>query len=243
MIAGFIITGTLSKKVVLRGLGPSLQDMNVAGFLADPVLELRRSDGTLLLGNDDWQDDSAQAAQIQAAGLAPARSQESAIVVTLVPGTYTAIVRGRNNTAGVGLVEVYDIGNSESQLANISTRGFVQSQENVMIGGFTLAGAGNSTRIAVRALGPSLSDFGLSSVLQDPTLELRDSNGSLLVSNDNWTDEAASAAELTANGLALPNPKESGIFSGHMPPGQFTVVVAGKNGGIGTALIEIYNLN
>lgn len=243
MIAGFIISGTTPKKVVLRGLGPSLQDMNVVGFLADPVLELRGSNGALILGNDNWQDDGAQAAQIQAAGLAPTRSQESAILFTLVPGTYTAIVRGRNNTTGVGLVEVYDIDNSESQLVNISTRSFVQLQDNVMIGGFTLGGAGNSARIVVRALGPSLSSFGLSSVLQDPTLELRDANGSLLVSNDNWTDDAASAAKLTAYGLALPNPKESGIFLDDIAPGQFTAVVAGKNGGIGIALSEIYNLN
>jgi CSLREA domain-containing protein len=243
MIAGFIISGTLPKKVVLRGLGPSLQNMNVVGFLADPVLELRGSNGALVLGNDNWQDDAAQAAQIQTTGLAPTLSQESAIVSTLVPGTYTAVVRGRNNTTGVGLVEVYDIDESGSQLANISTRGFVQLQENVMIGGFTLGGAGVSTRIAVRALGPSLSNFGLSNVLQDPTLELRDPNGILLASNDNWTDDAASAAELTANGLTLPNSKESGIFVAHIPPGQFTVIVAGKNESIGIALIEIYNLN
>jgi len=243
MIAGFIISGTVPKKVVLRGLGPSLQDINVAGFVADPVLELRGSNGALILGNDNWQDDSAQAAEIQAAGLAPTRSQESAIVLTLVPGTYTVIVQGRNDTTGVGLVEVYDIDNSNSQLANMSTRGFVQTGDNVIIGGFTLGGAGNSTRIAIRAVGPSLSNFGLSSVLQDPILELRDGNGSLLVSNDNWTDDAASAAELTAHGLALPNPNESGIFFDHISPGQFTAVVAGKNGGIGTALLEIYNLN
>jgi hypothetical protein len=111
-----------------------------------------------------------------------------------------------------------------------------------MIAGFTLGGAAKPTRIAVRALGPSLSRFGLSNVLQDPTLELHDANGGLMISNDNWTDDAASAAELTANGLALPDPKESGIFADAIPPGQFTAIVAGKNGGIGIALVEIYNL-
>jgi hypothetical protein len=241
MIAGFIISGNAQKKVVLRGLGPSLQDMNVAAFLADPVLELRGSNGALILGNDNWQDDSTQAAEIQATGLAPTRSQESAIVLTLAPGSYTAIVRGRNNAIGVGLVEVYDIDNSGSELANLSTRAFVQLQENVMIGGFTLGGAGPSTRIAVRGLGPSLTNFGLTSVLQDPTLEMHDANGTITISNDNWTDDAVMAAELSANGLALPDSHESGIFAS-LPPGQFTVVVAGKNGGIGTALLEIYNL-
>lgn len=242
IIAGFIITGSAQKKVVVRGLGPSLQEMNVAGFVADPVLELRGSSGALILYNDNWQDDPAQAAQIQATSLAPTRGQESAIVLTLAPGTYTAIVRGRNNTTGVGLVEVYDIDNSESKLANLSTRGFVQLQENVMIGGFTLGGAGNPTRIAVRALGPSLSNFGLSNVLQDPTLELRNGNGTLMVANDNWTDDAASAAQLTDNGLALPDAYEAGIFAGQLPAGQFTAVVASKNGGVGIALVEIYNL-
>jgi hypothetical protein len=242
MIAGFIISGTVPKKVVIRGLGPSLQDMGVVGFVADPVLELRGSNGPLL-GNDNWQDDSAQAAQIQAAGLAPTRSEEAAILATLEPGSYTVILRGKNDTSGVGLVEVYDIDPSESQLSNMSTRGLVQLQENVMIAGFTLGGTGHSTRVAVRALGPSLSNFGVSGVLQDPTLQLRDANGILLVSNDNWTDDAVTVANFLAHGLALPDPKESGIFLGHIPTGQFTAVVAGKDGGIGIALIEIYNLN
>ena len=243
MIAGFIITGTLPKKVVIRGIGPSLQDMNVVEFLEDPVLELRRSDGSLIVGNDNWQDDPAQAAQIQAAGLAPTRSQESAIEVTLVPGSYTAIVLGKNNTSGIGLVEVYDVDNSESQLVNLSTRGLVHGGDSVMIAGFTLGGTNNTARIAIRALGPSLSNAGLTNVLEDPAVELRDENGSLMVSNDNWNDDAASAAKLTANGLALPDANESGIFADALPPGQFTAIVAGKNGGIGIALVEVYNLN
>jgi hypothetical protein len=127
-------------------------------------------------------------------------------------------------------------------LANISTRGFVDTGNNVMIGGFTLGGNNNATRIAVRALGPSLSGSGLSNVLADPTIELHNANGTIMVSNDDWQSDPVSAAQLTANGLALPNPKESGIFTSLAPPGQFTAILAGKNGGIGIGLVEIYNL-
>lgn len=240
MIAGFIITGNAQKKVVIRALGPSLQDMGIMGFVADPELELRGSNGAPIAGNDNWQDHLAQAAQIQASGLAPTRNQESAILLTLAPGTYTGIVRGKNNTAGVGLVEVYDLDNSESDLANLSTRGFVQMQENVMIGGFTLGGAGNATGIVVRALGPSLSNFGLSNVLPDPTVELRDTNGNQIDFNDNWQDDSVKAAQIFAKGLAPTNVNESAI-SLTLAPGQYTAIVRGKNNEIGLGLVEIYN--
>ena len=140
-------------------------------------------------------------------------------------------------------MEIYDNNPAfDSDLANISTRGFVQVADEVMIGGFMLGGNNNPTRMAVRALGPSLTSSSLSNVLQDPTLELHNANGTIMVSNDDWTDDPASAAELTANGLALPHPKESGIFTALAPPGQFTAIVAGKGGGIGIGLVEIYNL-
>jgi hypothetical protein len=140
-------------------------------------------------------------------------------------------------------VEVYDNDQTaDSDLANISTRGFVRIADEVMIAGFTLGGNNNPARIAVRALGPSLAAAGLDDVLEDPTLELRNANGTIMVSNDNWTDDPQSATDLAANGLALKNLKESGIFTSLAPPGQFTAIVAGKNGGIGIALIEIYDL-
>ncbi|MDP9098226.1 MAG: hypothetical protein M3N48_04435, partial [Verrucomicrobiota bacterium] len=130
----------------------------------------------------------------------------------------------------------------DSSLANISTRGFVQTGDGVMIGGFVLGGNNNATRIAVRALGPSLTSYGLANVLADPMLELHNANGTIMISNDDWLSDPVSAAQLTANGLALPDPKESGIFTALAPPGQFTAIVVGKNGGIGIALVEIYNL-
>jgi hypothetical protein len=242
LIGGFIINGTATKNVAVRGIGPSLAAFGISDALADPTLELRASNGSLILQNDNWQDDSAQAAQLTALGLAPTNSKESALVAPLQPAAYTAILAGKNQGTGVGLVEVYDTnGAADAQLGNISTRGFVRTGENVMIGGFILGGASAPTRVVVRGIGPSLAQFGLSPVLSDPTLELRDSNGAKLVANDNWQDDSASAAQLSAHGFALPYTKESGIFTS-LPPGQFTAILAGNNSGIGIGLVEIYNL-
>jgi len=240
MIGGFIMTGNIPKSVVLRGLGPSLSRFGITDLLLDPVLELRGNSGSLIFRNDNWKD--SQQAQIEATGLQPTDDRESAIVTTLPPTAYTVILTGKNGTTGIGTVEVYDNNQAvDSQLANISTRGFVQTQDKVMIGGFTLGVNNNPARIAVRGLGPSLAQSGLSNVLADPTLELRDANGTLLIANDDWQSDPVSAAQLAANGLALPNPKESGIFT-LLPGGQFTAILAGKNGGIGIGLVEIYNI-
>jgi hypothetical protein len=243
MIGGFIIRGNVPKPVVLRGLGPSLASAGIpaATVLKDPVLELHGASGALILSNDNWKD--TQQAQIQGTVFQPTDDRESVIVATLPPAAYTVVLKGVNQTSGIGLVEVYDNNQAaDSDLANISSRGFVDTGNNVMIGGFTLGGNSNPTRIAVRALGPSLANYGLSNVLADPTLELHNADGTIMVSNDDWQSDAVSAALLTANGLALPNPKEAGIFMALTPPGQFTAIVAGKNGGIGIALVEIYNL-
>ena len=240
MIAGFIISGNSSKAVVLRGIGPSLLPLGISDALLDPVLDLRGSNGSLIVSNDNWKD--TQRSQIEGGPFQPGDERESVILATLPPAAYTAALTGKNNTVGVGLVELYDNNQaSDSQLANISTRGFVRGDESVMIGGFILGGNPNNTRIALRGIGPSLSQFGLNNVLADPTLELHDANGATLVSNDNWTDDTVSAALLTSNGLALQDPKESGIFV-LLPPGQFTSILAGKDGGIGLGLIEVYNL-
>ena len=242
MIGGFIITGNANKPVVLRGMGPSLTASNIpaAQVLADPVLELRGANGALIMRNDNWKDD--QRALIEGTPFQPTDDRESVIVATLPPGNYTAILTGKNQTTGIGLVEVYDnLPSVDSSLANISTRGFVMIQDNVMIGGFMLGGNNTPTRIAIRGLGPSLSQFGLNPVLADPTLELHNANGTLLISNDNWQDDPVSAAQLITNGLALPNMKEAGIFT-TLPPGAFTAILAGNPPGTGIGLIEIYNL-
>ncbi|MEY2512568.1 MAG: hypothetical protein QOE26_3331, partial [Verrucomicrobiota bacterium] len=201
MIGGFIITGNVPKPVVLRGLGPSLANAGIpaATVLKDPVLELHGASGALILSNDNWKD--TQQAQIQGTVFQPTDDRESVIVATLPPAAYTVVLKGVNQTSGIGLVEVYDNNPAvDSDLANISSRGFVDTANSVMIGGFTLGGSNNPTRIAVRALGPSLANYGLNNVLTDPTLELHNADGTIMVSNDDWQSDAASAALLTANG-------------------------------------------
>ncbi|HWM25335.1 MAG TPA: DPP IV N-terminal domain-containing protein [Chthoniobacterales bacterium] len=238
-ISGFIITGDAPKSVALRGLGPS---MTVSGeLLADPLLELRGNDGGLIRQNNDWQDDPFQAAQLTALGLAPDHPAEAGIVATLQPGTYTAIVAGTNQTAGLALAEIYDVNSTaDSQLANISTRGIVREGNNRIIGGFILVGE-TRTDVVVRGIGPSLAQFGLSPVLANPTLRLVDENGSTIQSNDDWQDDPSDAAILNLLGLGLQDPRESGIFVS-LPPGFYTAILFGVDNGIGLGAVEIYNL-
>jgi cytochrome c peroxidase len=240
IIGGFIISGTTPKSVLIRGLGPALSNFGLTGLLNDPMLELRGADGALLAQNDNWKEN--QQGLIEATPYAPADDRESVIIASLSPGAYTAVLTGKNQTTGLALVEIYDLDQTaDAQLANISTRGFVGAQNNVMIGGFILGGNNGNTRVAVRGLGPSLAQFGLGSLLADPTLELHDTNGATLVSNDNWADDPAAAALLSANGLAPASANEAAIFTS-LAPGQFTAILAGKNGGTGLGIIEVYNL-
>jgi hypothetical protein len=237
-IGGFIITGTVAKKVIVRGIGPSLQSHGIRNFLADPTLELHDQTGAIIARNDNWRD--TQQAVIQATGLAPTKDLESAIVATLAPGNYTAILRGKNGTTGIGLVEIYDLApDSNSRLANISTRGFAQTGDEVLIAGFILGNGTASERVIIRAIGPSLARLGVANVLVDPTLALHDSNGTLLAFDDNWKD--TQRAEIQATGLAPTNDLESAIVA-TLAPGNYTAIVAGKNGGIGVALAEVYDL-
>jgi hypothetical protein len=243
MIGGFIITGEAAKSVVLRGMGPSLATTGIpaASLLNDPVLELHGSSGALIVSNDNWKE-SPQTSQIEGTVFQPNDDREAVILATLPPAAYTVILKGARGSSGVGLVEVYDTNPSvDSELANISTRGFVETGSNVMIGGFMLGGNPNNTRIAIRALGPSLASAGLTNLVADPTLELHDGNGMLLIANDNWEDNPISAAALTANGLAPTDSREAAIFT-ILPAGSFTAIMTGKNGGVGIGLVEIYNL-
>jgi hypothetical protein len=182
LIGGFIVTGNGNKDVLLRALGPTLHNFGINDFLADPTLDLY-SGATLLASNDDWK--TTQQAAIMATGKAPPDDKEAAIRHTFTAGNYTAIVRGKKSTTGVALIEAYDIDeDAATTLTNISTRGFVETGANVMIGGFI--GGHGIVRVIVRALGPTLSQFGVTSVLADPMLELHDANGALLASNDDW---------------------------------------------------------
>jgi subtilisin-like proprotein convertase family protein len=240
-IGGFIITGSGPKQVILRAIGPSLTRYGIVDVLADPVLELHGPTGFTTIINDNWRDTQEQA--IQDTGIPPTNDLESAIVATLNPGAYTGIVRGKNNTQGVALIEVYDLDDvGTSKLANLSTRAFVSTGDNIVIAGFLLSTGGASDRIIARGIGPSLAPgtFPASAVLADPTLELRDTNGSLIVSNNDWQDNAAQAAELTAAGLAPTNALESGIAA-TLPPGLYTALLAGLNSGTGLGLVEVYD--
>jgi hypothetical protein len=212
-----------------------------AELLADPTLELHGPSGFATVINNNWKD--WQQASIQAAGLAPENDLESAIDVTLAPGNYTAIVRGRTGTpqTGIGLVEVYDVNTAVSaKLGNLSTRAFVGTGNNVVIAGFILGNGNTTDRIVVRGLGPSLSSFGVPNPLQDPTLELRNQNGTLIRANNDWAETASQAIEISSAGLAPSNNKESAIAA-VLSPGQYTVILAGFNNGTGIGLVEIYD--
>jgi FtsP/CotA-like multicopper oxidase with cupredoxin domain len=242
LIGGFIVTGNASKTIVLRGLGPSLTSQGLVTVLADPTLDLRNSAGASILKNDNWKD--IQRSQIESAALQPGNDLESVIMTTLDPGAYTVLLTGKNGGTGVGLIEIYDTDppGSASELANISSRGEVQTQDNVMIGGVILGASANGTRVVVRGLGPSLADVGIRTPLANPTLDLRDANGASLIYGDNWQEDAATAAQLTSLGLAPKKAQEAAILA-NLPPGAFTAILAGKDGGTGVGLVEIYNLH
>jgi hypothetical protein len=240
-IGGFIITGTGSKHVLLRAIGPSLTQAGVPDALADPVLELHGPGAFVTIVNDNWRDDPAQEALIIASGIPPTNNAESAIDVTLTPGAYTAIVSGKDNSSGVGLIEVYDLDQPvPAKLANLSTRAFVSTGDNIVIGGFLLGGQSNDDRVIIRGLGPSLTALGVPGALADPVLELRNGDGVLLASNNDWQDSPTQASELIAAGLAPTNDLESGIAM-TLPPGTYTALLAGLNNGTGVGLVEVYD--
>ena len=233
LIAGFIITGSQPKNVVLRGLGPAVP---VLENLADPTLELHDSSGGVV-GNDNWRD--SQQNELKATTIPPRNDHDSAIVKSLTPGTYTAVLAGKGATTGVGLVEVYDLSlGADSRLANISTRGFVGQGDSVLIGGLIVVGSG-TTNVLFRAIGPSLLSI-IPNSLPDTTLELYDGQGHLLASNDNWEDSQADAIEATT--IPPNHPDEAAILHS-LGPGAYTAIVRGKAGVTGVAVIEAYQLN
>jgi uncharacterized repeat protein (TIGR01451 family) len=239
LIGGLIISGTLPKKIVIRGLGPSLADAGVPGVLANPTLELYDGTGKLILSNDNWRDSQEQ--EIMDTGIPPTNDFESAIVATLDPGFYTAIVRGKNNTTGNGLVEVYDLDPSTdlaTRLVNISTRGFVQTGDAVMIGGVIVQGAAEK-HLLVRGIGPSLADAGVANALLDPTLDLFDGSGTVVATNDNWRDTQEQAI---IDSTVPPTDDRESAVDVHLMPGAYTAIVRGKNDTTGNALVEVYEL-
>jgi hypothetical protein len=238
-IGGFIITGTAPKKVLIRGIGPTLTNFGVANALQDPMLELHDGSGAVLTSNDDWK--VPQQAAIEATGLAPPDDREPAILLDLQPGSYTAIESGKNGTTGVGLIEVYDVDVlSTSQLSNISTRGLAQTGNNVMIGGFIVSGASGSINLVVRVLGPTLTSFGVANVLADPTLQLYDGNGNVMAFNNNWKD--SQQTQIQNSGCKPPNNLEPAIAL-TASPGHYTAIVRGNNNTSGVGLVEVYQVS
>ncbi|MGH8095543.1 MAG: choice-of-anchor Q domain-containing protein [Chthoniobacterales bacterium] len=232
LIAGFIVTGTQPKKVILRAIGPSLP---VPGAMADPTLELHDSTQAVIATNDNWKDSPDKQAIIDST-IPPTNDNESAIVITLNPGSYTAVVQGANGGTGVALVEVYDLDHAaDSKLGNLSTRGLVQTDDDVMIGGVIVLGT-EPTNFVIRAIGPSLP---LTGTLADPTVELHDGNGAIIAFNDNWKD--TQEAEIEASELAPADDFESAIAA-PLTPGAYTTIVRGNNNTTGVALVEIYQL-
>jgi hypothetical protein len=231
-IGGFIITGANPKHVLFRGIGPSLAP-GISDVLANPTLDLRDSNGVRILANDNWRD--TQEKEIKATGIAPTDNSEAAIVETLDPGLYSVILRGMGMTSGVGLVEIYDLDQgTNSKLANLSTRGFVGAGDNILIAGFILGGIG-SENVILRGIGPSLASAGVPDPLADPTLELRDSNGTLLIANNDWQDGPPVPPD-----FAPGSPLESVILA-TLPPGLYTALLAGLNDGTGVGLVEVYD--
>jgi YVTN family beta-propeller protein len=256
MIGGFIVQGIQPKRVIIRAIGPELSRFGVPNVLADPILELHDSSGALIASNDSWQHTiiggiitSDQVVEIRSSGHAPRDARESAIIAELPAGNYTAIVRGVNETMGVALVEAYDLSpDSNSLLGNISTRSFVQTNDNVMIGGFIVQGT-QPKRVILRAIGPELSQFGVPNPLADPTLELHDSMGALIASNDNWLHTIIGGIiasdqvhDIRNSGLAPGNRSESAIIA-TLPPGNYTAIVRGVNNTTGVGLVEVYDLD
>jgi len=232
MVGGFIITGTTSKRVVLRALGPSLGPLGVSGFLSDPVLELYDSSGVLVESNDN---------RLALPGipnpLLPPNDAESMITAFLPPGAYTTVLHGAGNLTGNALCEAYDVEPSSATVDNISTRGQVTSNNDV-IGGLIIGGT-DATRMIVRALGPSLAAYGVAAPLNDPYLELHNSNGTLLAANDNW--RSTQEQEIIQTTIPPPDDQEAAIVA-TLTPGNYTAVVHGVNDTTGVTLVEAYDL-
>jgi uncharacterized protein YggT (Ycf19 family) len=255
MIGGFIVQGTQPKRVIIRAIGPELTQFGVPNVLANPTLELHDGAGALIASNDDWQTTiiggiitQDQVQDILNSGRAPADTRESAIIANLPAGNYTAIVRGVTSTTGVALVEVYDLGpDADSILGNISTRSFVQTDDNVMIGGFIVQGT-QPKMVIIRAIGPELTQFGVPNVLADPTLELHNGAGAVIASNDNWQTTIIGGIithdqvqEILNSGRAPTDPRESAIIA-NLPAGNYTAIVRGVSSTTGVALVEVYDL-
>ena len=229
-------SGSQSKKVIVRALGPTLGFLGVSSALADPTITVVNSSNVVVASNDDWR--NTQAAQIAASGFAPPSDLESAIIISLPPGSYSAVVSGKNGGTGIGLVDVYELDATPSTFQDLSTRGFVGTGDNALIGGLII-GNGEQPLIVVRAIGPTLGSFGITQPLQDPTLEVRDSNGGLISFDNDWQDNTPTAVKAA---LLHPQDSREAAVVLSLPAGNYTAIVRGKGGTTGVALVEAYRL-
>lgn len=237
LIGGFIVQGEIgsTKRVILRGIGPSLAALD--GALADPILDLYDNGGEVIVSNNDWRT-GAQAAELEATGIPPSHDLEPAIIATLSPGVYTAVLRGNGDGTGIGVVEAYDLDQqSPAQFANIATRGRVELGDEVMIGGFIVGGE-TQTRMLIRGIGPSLAAAGVPGALTDPVLELYDANG-LVMANNDWRE--TQERELADTKVAPSDDREAALLVS-LAPGAYTAILRGAGEGTGVGLIEVYNL-
>jgi uncharacterized repeat protein (TIGR01451 family) len=240
LIGGYIVKGVEEKKFAARAIGPSLKTKDTSQVVVDPLLELHGPDGALLAKNDNFAE--TQLPEIQAAQLVPTNALESVLIKGAMPGNYTAIVKDKREANGIGLVELYDLSqNSNSSLANISTRGVVGTGPDVLIGGFIVNGKVGAAKVILRAIGPSLAEAGIANALPNPTMELHDHNGVLIGSDDDWQDDATQAALIQGTGIPPKNALES-AFVTSLAPGNYTVIVADKDGKTGVGLVEVYDL-
>jgi hypothetical protein len=240
-IGGFIITGSAPKRVLLRALGPSLTQFGLTNPLADPVLELHGGPlGTVI--NDNWKDDPVQMTRIKSTGLAPTNDLEAAIDATLNPGSYTAVVNDKNNTSGIAVIEIYDLSEAApARLANISTRAFTGTGNDIVVAGFTLGNQSGDDTIVVRGIGPSLANAGVMNPLMNPRLELRSADGTLVAANDDWQEDPAQATALSNVDLAPTHQLEAAMLK-KLPPGAYTALLFGKDNSTGVGLVEIYDV-
>ena len=244
LIGGFIIYGppNFTKKLMIRATGPSLTQAGVVDPLSDTTLEVHDGGGNVIT-NDNWKvsdsTNASQQAEIEATGIPPANEQESALVMTLPAGrTVTAIVRGKGGAQGTALVEVYDLDKTlPVRLANISTRGHVGLGDNAMIAGVIILGS-KPVNVVLRAIGPTLANSSVPNPLENPVLELRDPNGGLIASNDDWQEHEG---EVNATFLAPKDSRESAIVA-RLYPANYTAIARGKDGSTGVALVDAYYL-
>jgi len=247
LIEGFIVQGPSgsTKKILVRALGPFLRQFGITDALANPTLEIHDSSGATVATNNDWKNTQVgglitgdQAGEISSSGLAPTDDLESAIIANLAPGSYTAVVRGVNNTSGTGIVDAFDLsGSSPVRVVNVATRGFVQAGDKLMVAGFIVQNG--SVKAVLRAIGPSLLAVGINNALPDTTLQLRDQNGDIVMENDNWKSDQRQ--ELENTGLQPSHDLEAALVT-TIPPGLYTAQVRGKNDASGTGVVEIYFL-